>query len=103
VVAPPPKPVEAPAPPANVSLSVSTTPPGATIRRADTKVVLGKTPLSVELPRGPGEVGLEFELSGYRPVEKKVRLDSNGTLDVTLMAKQRTQAVHDGVLDPFGE
>ena len=75
--------------------------------------VLGRTPLT--LPLADAETALRFELDGHQPVEKRVRLVSDLSLEVALPetadaqspkkvapAKKRAAAVvRDGFVDPF--
>ncbi len=84
VVAPP-LPLEPPhaVAPARVFLEVATTPPGATVRQVEGDVVLGVTPLKVELAPRP-TLPLRVELEGYAPVQKDVPLGANVALQLDL-------------------
>ncbi|MFT3841678.1 MAG: serine/threonine-protein kinase [Myxococcaceae bacterium] len=104
-----PKPAAAPKP---VRLSATTTPPGASVVRADTKAVLGTTPLDLELSAEAKPVMLEFTRAGYQDVVREVSLDRDQHLEVLLNptrpAREAKPAkkkgpVREGVLDPFGE
>ena len=107
VAAPPapkaPEAPEAPKPPPTVTLSLATTPAGATVRRKDTGAVLGKTPLTWTPERADKPLPLVFELSDYESLEKDVPLDGNGAFELTLKRKKKAKVVQDGVLDPFAD
>ena len=60
----------APKTPTPQSLSVTTSPAGATVRRGDTEEILGTTPLSVELP--PGTYQLQVTKPGHQSLTRSV-------------------------------
>lgn len=99
VVTPPPPPA-----PAEVVLTMKTTPPGATVFRLDTGAVAGLTPLTLRVPKGQPALRLRFELTGHQPLEREAELQSDQTLELSLqpvVQKVKPRPVTDGVLDPF--
>ncbi len=100
-------------PKTQVMVSFASTPAGASVTRIIDGRVLGRTPLT--LPLADAETALRFELDGHQPVEKRVRLVSDLSLEVALPetadaqspkkvapAKKRAAAVvRDGFVDPF--
>jgi tRNA A-37 threonylcarbamoyl transferase component Bud32 len=58
---------EKPTPPAEVSISVTSTPPGAEIRMDDK--VVGKTPTMLKIPRGEDAATMTLNLEGHVPRE----------------------------------
>ncbi len=103
-----------PAPRARVSLTIESTPAGATVYRTD-GAKLGKTPLVHKTDRADGIAELVLKLSGYRDARLSFPTDRDGHERVTL--QPHTSAAHthsttttpasgkktiqNGVLDPF--
>ncbi len=121
-----PEPAAAPAPtgpaapmPATVTLSVTSTPPGAHVVRLDSGEEVGRTPFSLSVPRSDRDVSFRLNLEGFEPTERTVTLNANATLQVDLKAIARpglpkkagrtiapagkkAKLSHDGVIDAFG-
>jgi len=74
-----------PAPPPR-TLTVVSSPPGATVRDGDE--VLGETPYDLRLAPGASRE-LRFTLDGYRPAEVTVDDDSNSPVEVELRRRRR--------------
>ena len=101
-VAPPPPPVVAA--PAEVSLSLITSPAHATVTRVDTGEALGATPVSLRFPTSEKTLKLRFELAGHQRLERETSLQSDQALEFALqpvVPKQKPRPVTDGVLDPY--
>ncbi|MFO0596958.1 MAG: serine/threonine-protein kinase [Myxococcaceae bacterium] len=105
----PPPPPPAPSVSKDVTVSLVSQPPGATVTRVDTGTVLGQTPLSKDFSRA-GTMKLHLELAGYVPVDREVVLDENQRLEVVLVKVAKpvvakpanpTRPVTDGVIDPY--
>ena len=108
-------PSTATAPKTQVMVSFGSAPAGASVTRISDGRVLGRTPLTLALPFGDAETALRFELDGHQPVEKRVRLVTDLSIEVALAetsenqsskkvapAKKRTATVvRDGFVDPF--
>ncbi len=78
------------APPENVRIQVTSTPPGASVARVGSPEVLGTTPLELTLARGTGVVQLRLENKGYQPETIEAGLADNQVVQVTLVPKART-------------
>ncbi|MBS1153682.1 MAG: serine/threonine protein kinase, partial [Myxococcaceae bacterium] len=112
-IVPPVVPVPVPELPKTIKLTIGSTPPGAHVFRQDTRAELGITPLSVEVPRDDAQVVLSLKLDGHLLAERKVRLDSNTSLEVSLQRergpirpvpdKPRKSVGKESTLDPFAE
>ncbi|MEW5740530.1 MAG: serine/threonine-protein kinase [Myxococcota bacterium] len=89
--------------PEHVSIALTTSPAGATVRRDDTGEVLGKTPVTLKLNRAAEPLLLRFELPDFEALKKSVPLDGNGAFEVTLKRRTKAKVVRDGVLDPFAD
>lgn len=90
--------------PAQVTLQISSLPPGATVLRLDTGQRLGTTPLSASMRKERREVTVRLELDGHRPIERTVRLDEDVGLEVALPPQQPRpleRVTRDGVIDPY--
>jgi serine/threonine protein kinase len=75
-------PVAEPRPRRPVRLNVNSTPPGASVT-IDGEV-RGKTPYAGELARRDAPIELQLTLAGYLPVTRKIALDGNVVLTLTL-------------------
>ena len=102
---PPPQPMAAsdeedvatPAPSAvRVSLELVTTPPGAQLRRATERTVLGVTPCAVELAASSEPLELELTLEGYRTHVERIVPDVNQRVRVTLTRERRARTGRGG-------
>jgi serine/threonine protein kinase len=111
----PPPPVADPAPaavvPADVGISISSEPPGATVNQGDSTQTLGVTPLEMRLPRGRAPVVFHINKAGYVEGQLKLVPDSDRSAVVSLARLNRrravkapaTEKVRNAVpLDPFG-
>jgi serine/threonine-protein kinase len=82
---PPPKadptPSNPPPAPADVTVTLRTTPPGAAVLEGD--VLVGKTPLERKWARDATQE-VTFQLSGYRDVQRSFRLQADETFDIDL-------------------
>jgi eukaryotic-like serine/threonine-protein kinase len=77
--------------PAMVTVRVQSTPKGARVVNAADGDVLGETPLVLTRKRG-GEVQLRAEKDGYLPAERRVPLDADRQLELTLQKRARPRA-----------
>ena len=103
VVAAPPTPPAVVAP-ADVTLTIVTTPSKVNVIRLDTGAVVGITPLTLRYPKSDQSLRLRLELGGHQPVEREMSLQSDQSLELLLQPvapKQKPRVVKDGVLDPF--
>jgi hypothetical protein len=113
-----------PAPPARVSLRIDSRPAEAEVVRIADGVVLGRTPLVLELPAGDGAVTFRLRKRGYLPEELELTTRHDGQATVVLARRgagaqtqpaaasipaprpagrsQPRKSVKDGALDPFG-
>ncbi|MHB8420172.1 MAG: protein kinase domain-containing protein [Myxococcales bacterium] len=71
---------------ARVTLTVSSTPAGASVTREDRGELLGLTPLAISLPHDEGALSLRLELPGYAPVERTLRLSADVVWDAALVS-----------------
>lgn len=69
-------------------LQIETVPPGATVIRAVDRTVLGRTPFTFAVARGPGELQVRILLEGYREEALTFPLTENQTRRVQLQAHQ---------------
>jgi serine/threonine-protein kinase len=118
----PPQPLPAPveqlpaagALPSLVSLSLTTSPPGAHLTRVDTGELLGVTPWVGSMQRSASALKLRIEAVGYEPTERDISLAADATVDLALkplrvrpVAKhpfqrpKQPQSIRNGVIDPF--
>ncbi len=67
-----------------VKWTVESIPPGAQVFREDTNAALGRTPLTVSLPSGKGELPLRLELDGHAPARRTAKTTAGGRLRVEL-------------------
>jgi len=67
-----------------VRLEVTSEPPGALVVWARTGEALGRTPLVASVPRQQDEPTVRFELPGYRPVSRKIKLDADASAHAKL-------------------
>ena len=74
----------APAPPSSIQLSVSSTPPGATVTLGT--AVLGQTPLRRPVTASGGSQALVLSKRGFAPAERRVVLLEDTAVQVTLSA-----------------
>jgi serine/threonine-protein kinase len=79
----PPSP-SAPAPPASISLNITSTPPGARLVRERDGANIGATPFKDTWPREVGAEKLRLELDGYRPEPFAVPLERGVDLTFSL-------------------
>ena len=97
-----------------VTLTISSTPPGARITRLDTGAELGITPISTRLSRPGQPVPLRAELPGFATLERVVSLDADTAIDIQLsgvasgkaraskpVKKLTPRMTRDGTIDPF--
>jgi len=68
-----------------VQLSLDSTPQDAQVTREGTGEVVGRTPLTLTLPRGNLAVTFHFEKSGHEPTDYKVIPDLDKTVRVELL------------------
>ena len=102
-----------------IHVLVRSSPSGAEVRRLDQNVVLGQTPLALELPREVGHLAVRIELAGYQPTDRELSLSADSQLEAALEPKPSEEKVkrapprrspdrtnarahRDDVLDPFG-
>ena len=78
---PPPAPVE----PAHVTIRIVSHPDGAAVTVDG--VERGKTPLTLSMPRNPGRAALELRYSGHHTLRKRVDLQRDLDLDLTLQRR----------------
>jgi hypothetical protein len=69
-----------------VRCSLDSTPQDATVIRADSGAVVGRTPITIDLPRTSQAVAFRFEKKGYRSVVHKVIPDLDKAVRVDLIA-----------------
>jgi hypothetical protein len=75
----------APAPAvARISLSITSSPSGATVTRVDTDEVLGVTPLTVSLPRSEQATDVRLTLEDHEPMVHHVSFEANASYVVQL-------------------
>jgi serine/threonine-protein kinase len=101
VVTPPPPVISAPA---EISLTLVTSPARAAVTRVDTGQSLGVTPLALRFPKSEKTLKLRFELAGHQRLEREASLQSDQALEFALqpvIPKQKPRPVTDGVLDPY--
>ena len=67
-----------------VRLQVTSEPPGALVVWARTGEALGRTPFVASVPRQQDEPTVRFELAGYRPVSRKIKLDADASAHAKL-------------------
>jgi hypothetical protein len=82
------KPVEPP-PPAIIHIAVATTPPGADVFVGAEAASRGKTPLTIELPKGQGETTIVVRAEGFKEASRPVKLGMDAQLEIAL-AKDRS-------------
>jgi len=80
----PAEPSPEPAPPREVVIEVRSTPPGATVRVADSGEVLGATPLTRHFARADGSVTVELEAAGFAKGTQTIALSRDATIAVAL-------------------
>ncbi|MGE5183815.1 MAG: serine/threonine-protein kinase [Acidobacteriota bacterium] len=120
--APPPSPPPSPPPPpppvavrpAMVTVSFTSTPPGARVFRVGETVPLGITPFQTSFARSDRASHVRFELAAHEPAEAVVALTASTAIAITLVpsaaparhvdhhrepAKPKVQ--RDGMMDPF--
>jgi serine/threonine-protein kinase len=73
--------------PRSIRCSLDSTPQEATIVRADTGAVVGKTPVTIALPQADDAVTFRFEKPGYRSATSKVIPDLDKALRIDLVAE----------------
>lgn len=93
---PAPEPAKTPAPaaskvPATVELSLRSSPSGARVVRLDTGARLGRTPLSLRVPRKAATVWIQMTLDGYKPIKFTVDLRKDNNANVTFQGVNRTR------------
>lgn len=93
---PAPEPEKSPAPaasklPATVELSLRSSPSGARVVRLDTGARLGRTPLSLRVPRKAATVWIQMTLDGYKPIKFTVDLRKDNSANVTFQGVKRTR------------
>jgi serine/threonine-protein kinase len=76
--------------PATVELSLRSSPSGARVVRLDTGARLGRTPLSVTIPRKAATVWIQMTLDGYKPIKFTVDLRKDNSANVTFQGVKRT-------------
>ena len=97
---PPPGPPLSPVPlPNNGAIVIDTSPSGAAVN-LDGKDA-GKTPLTLQ-HLAPGKYSLRISLAGYEPVEKRVELKQNESVDLGSITLSPGRAVVDLVSTPAG-
>ncbi|HUB05999.1 MAG TPA: protein kinase [Myxococcales bacterium] len=79
-------PPPAPPLPATVALTITSSPPGASVTRVDTGQALGVTPLHAILPRAARDLPLHLELAGYAPVDRTLRTEADVLWDAALVS-----------------
>ena len=72
-----------------ITISVDSEPPGASVRRTDDGAELGATPLLWKTPRGSGHVRLQVSKPGFRATDIQTDLDRDARLLVTLAAEPK--------------
>ncbi|MFT3711425.1 MAG: serine/threonine-protein kinase [Archangium sp.] len=88
----------------DVTLAITTQPPGARVVRTDTGLLLGVTPLEFKSPRRNQPTTLKLELAGHEPLERAVVFDQNQRLEFTLkpvVKAKPKRVITDGVIDPY--
>jgi hypothetical protein len=70
-----------------VTITVTSTPSGASVLRAADGVRLGATPLAYRTEAGPGEVELVLQGSGHDTARRRIRTDRDDTVHVSLVKK----------------
>ncbi|HWE30383.1 MAG TPA: serine/threonine-protein kinase, partial [Polyangia bacterium] len=80
-----PSPTVAPKPPEQVSITFTSEPPGATIKRGDDGKVAGVTPLTIQAPKGSPGFDVQVELAGYRAEKRTIGTDVNRELSFALV------------------
>jgi serine/threonine-protein kinase len=108
------------APRDKVLVTVTSSPPGATVLRLDTSELLGKTPLEVRVDASSKPISLRWEKPGYEGVEQTYPLNGNVTATAQLLTKTTTtvrkpvkpkrelanlneEVAEDEVLNPFAK
>ena len=81
--------VAEPVAPAAVRVTVTTSPAGASVYRDD--VILGRTPLVLELPRSDAAVDLRVEHEGYVTVTQSVTPGDDQEVTVTLVKQKKAK------------
>jgi hypothetical protein len=123
VAAPAPAVAAAPqlAPPSRVSLRIDSRPAEAEVVRVADGVVLGRTPLVLDLPAGHDAVSFRLKKRGYHSEDVDLLPEHDGSATVVLARRradlpqspstsaptaagrsQPRKSVKDGALDPFG-
>jgi serine/threonine-protein kinase len=74
-----------PTAPAQVRCSLDSTPQDAEVIRVDSGALVGRTPLTVELPRSPNPVTFRFEKAGYHAAVHRVIPDLDKAVRVDLV------------------
>lgn len=77
-----------PQPPSEVTLTLETSPQGATVSRTDSAEVLGTTPLELKAPRGGAEIPLRVQLDGFAAVHRVVRPVENQLVQIVLVKEK---------------
>ena len=73
--------------PHSIRCSLDSTPQDATVVRVDTGALVGKTPVTIALPRGDEAVTFRFEKEGYRAATSKVIPDLDKASRIDLAAE----------------
>jgi serine/threonine-protein kinase len=95
-----PGPIAAPAPvPAAVQVSLDSTPQDAEVAYVGSGEVVGRTPVTIAVPRGHVAVMFRFQKSGHEPIDYKVIPDLDKAVRVDLVAtrvreEQRAPSPH---------
>ena len=85
VVAPAAVVVEKPKPPEQISITFTSEPPGAAVKRSDDGKVAGVTPLTIQAPKGSPGFDVQVELTGYRAEKRTIATDVNRELSFALV------------------
>jgi hypothetical protein len=88
-----PAPIAAPAPvPAAVQVSLDSTPQDAEVAYVGSGEVVGRTPVTIAVPRGHVAVMFRFQKSGHEPIDYKVIPDLDKAVRVDLVATRVREA-----------
>jgi hypothetical protein len=80
-------------PPAQVTLSVDSEPPGAEVYRAFDGIRVGQTPMRLTLAPSPGEAVFVLRMPGRKDRKVALPADRDGTLRVRLEPAKAKQSV----------